>query len=161
MYTLQLAADKPSVIADWNNNYGDEPDKAVLWHCGNWAASYMPDAVVDQHPILEAGFGPENTWGAMHGRTPPGPITFARIRTDDLKGRIRAFVGEGVMTADPLDTWGTRAVAEIPDLQGLLAYICRQGYEHHVAVTSSAVGAAVGEAMETYLGWDVYRHRAP
>ena len=160
MYALQLAADKPSVVADWNNNYGDEPDKVVLWHCGNWAASYMPGAVIDQHPILAAGFGQDNTWGAMHGRTPEGPITFARVRTDDLKGRICAYVGDGKMTADPLDTWGTRAVVEIPGLQRLLAYICREGFEHHVAMTASSVAGAVGEAMETYLGWDVYRHTA-
>ena len=158
MYALQLASGQPSVIADWNNNYGDNPDKAVFWHCGNWPRSYMPDTAIDQHPILAPNFGADNTWGAVHGRASEGPMTFLRLTTDDRHGCIRGIVGEGAITADQLETWGTRAVVEIPGLQGLLAYICREGFEHHVAMTNACVAAPVGEALETYLGWDVHWH---
>ncbi|HQG48094.1 MAG TPA: hypothetical protein PK373_03315, partial [Sedimentisphaerales bacterium] len=33
MYALQLASGTPSALVDWNNNYGDDPDKCVLFHC--------------------------------------------------------------------------------------------------------------------------------
>ena len=31
MYALSLASQTPSGIADWNNNYGKDPDKAVIF----------------------------------------------------------------------------------------------------------------------------------
>src|SRR6202167_1972517 len=35
MYTLALASQTPSALLDWNNNYGENPDKAVCFHCSN------------------------------------------------------------------------------------------------------------------------------
>ena len=35
MHALQLACETPSALLDWNNNYGDDPDKAVCFHCSN------------------------------------------------------------------------------------------------------------------------------
>jgi L-fucose isomerase-like protein len=29
MYALQLASGRPSALVDWNNNYGDDPDRCV------------------------------------------------------------------------------------------------------------------------------------
>ncbi|MDH7570897.1 MAG: dihydrodipicolinate synthase family protein, partial [Armatimonadota bacterium] len=49
---------------------------------------------------------------------------------DDGAGRLRAYVGEGRLTDDPLDTFGCRAVAEIPRLQQLMQHVCLNGYEH-------------------------------
>jgi L-fucose isomerase-like protein len=156
MYALQLASGTPSTLADWNNNYGREHDKCVFWHCGYWTKSFVPDVVLSQHPSPDL----PNSWGTLHGRASAGPVTFARITTDDLEGRIRAYVGEGRMTDDQLDTFGTRAVVEIPGLQRLLRHICRNGFEHHVAMSASLVADSVEEAFGTYLGWQVYRHGA-
>ncbi len=39
MYAMQLAGDTPAALVDWNNNYADDDDKCVLFHCGNWAKS--------------------------------------------------------------------------------------------------------------------------
>jgi L-fucose isomerase-like protein len=158
MYALQLASGTPSALVDWNNNYGRDPNKCVLFHCGNWAKSFLPDAKIETAPILGSILGEQNTYGAMSGRTPPGPLTFARVSTDDGSGRIRAYCGEGSFTADPLATFGTRAVAEIPRLQQLMRYICKNGFEHHAAMSASHCASAFGEALETYLGWEVYRH---
>ena len=44
MYALQLASGRPSALVDWNNNYGGNPDKCVLFHCGNWPVEFLPDA---------------------------------------------------------------------------------------------------------------------
>ena len=50
-------------------------------------------------------------------------------------------------------------MAYIPGLQLLLEYACTLGFEHHVAANKSLVARAVADAMETYLGWDVYYHQ--
>jgi L-fucose isomerase-like protein len=69
-------------------------------------------------------------------------------------------VGEGVFTDDPLDTFGTRAVVQVPGLQRLMKYVCKNGFEHHVAMNASHTAGVLAEAFETYFGWDVYVHTA-
>lgn len=155
MYALQLASGRPSALVDWNNNYGGDRDKCVLFHCGNWAKEFLPDIAIGTAPILGTTLGEQNTWGALMGRTPAGPLTFGRVTTDDKSGKIRAYVGEGRLTDDPLDTFGTRAVAHVPGLQQLLRYVCRNGFEHHTAINIASVANSVHEALETYLGWEV------
>ncbi len=158
MYALQLASGKPSALVDWNNNYGGEPDKCVFFHCGNWAKDFLPDIRIGTAPILGTMLGEENTVGALEGRTPSGPMTFGRVSTDDFSGKIRAYFGDGRFTDDPLDTFGTRAVVQVPKLRELMQFICLNGFEHHAAMTSSHCAAPTAEALEKYLGWDVYLH---
>jgi L-fucose isomerase-like protein len=160
MYAMQLAAGSPAALVDWNNNYGGDPDKCVLFHCGNWAKSFLPGITISTAPILGTVVGEENTYGALEGRTPGGALTFARISTADREGRIRGYVGNGQMTDDELKTFGTRAVAHIPNLNGLMRYVCANGFEHHVAITQSHSADVLQEAMSNYLGWDIYRHGA-
>jgi L-fucose isomerase-like protein len=158
MYALQLASGTPSALVDWNNNYGNDPDKCVLFHCGNWAKSFTPGARMEYANILATTLGQENTYGAINGRTPAGPMSYARISTDDQYGVIRAYVGEGEFTDDALDTFGSRAVVHVPHLQDLLKYVVKNGFEHHVAMNGTPSSKILAEAFETYLGWDVYTH---
>ena len=158
MYAMQMASASPAALVDWNNNYGDEDDKCSLFHCGNWAKSFLPDIQIANAPILGSTLGVENTYGALEGRTPAGPLTYGRLSTADTEGRIRAYVGEGQLTDDELDTFGTRAVAQVPGLQHLLHHICREGFEHHVVMTYSHTAAALTEAFENYFGWETYHH---
>jgi L-fucose isomerase-like protein len=46
----------------------------------------------------------------------------------------------------------------VPDLQTLMKYICKHGFEHHVAITMGSVAAALDEAFTTYMGWENYNH---
>ncbi len=73
-------------------------------------------------------------------------MSFARYSTDDRRGIVRGYTGPGKFTDDPLETFGGAGVAEIPQLQKLLKYICREGFEHHVAANFSDVSKAVHEA---------------
>jgi L-fucose isomerase-like protein len=159
MYALQLASGRPSALVDWNNNYGDDPNKCVLFHCGNWAKSFFPQAKMHYAEILATTLGPENSWGSVAGRVPAGPLSFARLSTDDRDGLIRCYVGDGCFTDDPLTTFGSRAVINVPGLQGLMKHICKNGFEHHVAMSATHVAGALAEAFETYFGWDVYHHQ--
>jgi L-fucose isomerase-like protein len=158
MYAMQLASGSPSALVDWNNNYADDENKCVLFHCGNWAKSFLPDIEISNAPILGTTVGVENTYGALDGRTPASPLTFGRISTDDCKGIIKAYIGEGELTDDPLNTFGNRAVAQISNMQGLMQYVCRNGFEHHVVMNASKTAGILQEALGNYMGWEVYQH---
>lgn len=158
MYAMQLASGSPSALVDWNNNYANDENKCVLFHCGNWAKSFLPDIQISTAPILGTTVGEENTFGALEGRTPASPLTFGRISTDDCKGIIKAYIGEGELTDDPLNTFGNRAVAKINNMQGLMQYVCRNGFEHHVVMNASKTAGILKEALENYMGWEVYQH---
>jgi L-fucose isomerase-like protein len=167
MYALALASGKPSAIVDWNNNYGDDPDKAVIFHCSNLPKDVFVDEsviapgdipVMDYQEIIAGSVGKENTYGTIVGRVSAEPFTYCRVSTDDLNGRILAYVGEGRLTADPLTTFGGYGVVHVPNFQNLLHYICENGFEHHVAINQSLVADAVEEALSKYMGWDVHHH---
>jgi L-fucose isomerase-like protein len=159
MYALQLASEAPSALMDWNNNYGDNPDKCVCFHCSNLPKHFFEEARMDYQEIIAGTLGKASTFGTCVGRVKAGPMSYARIATRDPEGKIAAYVGEGRFTNDPITTFGGYAVAEIPRLQELLRYICENGFEHHVATNISSVAGVVDEAFRRYLGWDVYYHR--
>ena len=160
MYAMALASGKPSALADWNNNYGGDPNKGVLFHCSNLPKDFFEETPdMDYQAIIAGTVGQANTYGTVVGRVKAAPFTYVRISTDDWEGKIRAYLGEGRLTKDPLQTFGGYGVFEIPNLQKLLHYICENGFEHHVAVNISQVADAVHEALGKYLGWDVYYHK--
>ncbi|MCC7355616.1 MAG: L-fucose/L-arabinose isomerase family protein [Anaerolineae bacterium] len=159
MYALALASGKASALVDWNNNYGDDPDQAVVFHCSNLPKQVFTDIpVMDYQEIIAGTVGKENAYGIVSGRVKADPFTYCRVSTDDVRASITAYVGEGVLTEDPLLTFGGYGVIRVPNLQGLLRYICENGFEHHVAINLSQTAAAVEEALSKYLGWAVYNH---
>jgi L-fucose isomerase-like protein len=160
MHALQLASETPSALLDWNNNYGEDPDKAVCFHCSNLPKHFFRSVKMDFQEIIAGSVGKENTYGTCVGLVKPGPMSFARFSTSDREGIIRGYVGEGEFTDDPLETFGGAGVVRIPKLQELLRYICEQGFEHHVAANLAPVAPAVREATTRYLGWSVYEHRS-
>ncbi len=158
MYILQLAGGTPSALLDWNNNYGAEPDKAVLFHCSNLPKSFFRSSKMDYQEIIAGTVGKDNTYGTVIGRIAPGKTTFCRTATDDTAGIISVYVGEGEFTNDKLDTFGGFGVMKIANLQGLMQYVCKMGFEHHVAVSRTEKADAIAEALDNYMGWEVYRH---
>jgi L-fucose isomerase-like protein len=158
MYAMALASGKPSALADWNNNYGENPDKGVIFHCSNLPQAVFTEMSMDYQEIIAGTVGKDNTYGTVVGRVRSGPFTYCRVSTDDERGVIRAYLGQGQITDDPLETFGGYGVVHIPDFQGLLHHICENGFEHHVAVNLSQSAGAVNEALDKYMGWDVYHH---
>jgi L-fucose isomerase-like protein len=166
MYALVLASGKASAIVDWNNNYADDPDKGVIFHCSNLPKDIFVEESItvedvphmDYQVIIAGTVGKENTFGTIVGRVKAAPFTYCRVSTDDLNGRMLAYLGEGELTNDPLKTFGGYGVVHIPNLQGLLRHICENGFEHHVAINLSQTAPAVNEALTKYMGWDVYYH---
>jgi L-fucose isomerase-like protein len=160
MHALQLASETPSALLDWNNNYGNDPNKAVCFHCSNLPKHFFNEVKMDFQEIIAGTVGKENTFGTCVGRVKAGPMSFARFSTDDVHGKIRGYTGGGRFTDDPLETFGGAGVVEIPGLQKLLRYICDNGFEHHVAANFSSVAPIVHEATTRYLNWEMYSHHA-
>ena len=159
MYALTLASETPSALLDWNNNYGDNPNKAVCFHCSNLPKHFFREGVKMDYQLIIAGtVGKENTHGTLDGTVKAGAMSFARFSTNDLAGKITGYVGEGNFTDDPLNTFGGAGVVEISNMQKLLRYICENGFEHHVAANFASVASPVYEAASNYLGWSMHRH---
>ena len=158
MYALQLASGQPSAIVDWNNNYGDDPDAVLFFHCSNLPRSCFRCARMGVQDIISQSVGRENAAGTIIGIMREGPITFARLSTDDTAGEVVGYVGEGEVLADEPKSFGGYGAARIGGLQDLMQFICRSGFEHHVALTYAQVADVLDEALTAYMGWDIYRH---
>ena len=156
MRALRLASEKPAICLDWNNNYAEQEDKCILFHCGSVPASYMTGrGEIADHAILANSVGQGCGYGCHVGRIAPFRFTFGSMVTD--AGRLRFYLGQGKFTADaiPPEFFGCAGVAEIERLQDVLLHVGRNGYRHHVSVTAGQVQAAVREALEYYLGFEV------
>ena len=159
MYALALAAQKPSALLDWNNNFGEDRDKVVCTHCSNYPKSFFENEIeIGSLDILGTVLGQENTFGAVKGKVAAGKMTYFRVSTDDAKGTIKSYLGEGKITDDPYGMDGGIAVCEIPNLQNLMKYMCKNGFEHHVGMVRGQVAEILEEAIGNYLGWDIYKH---
>ena len=160
MYALMLASQTPSALLDWNNNFGDDRNMCVCTHCSNYPKDFMKnDVELGSLDVLGTVLGQEDTFGAVKGKVAPGPLTYFRISTDDPRGIIKSYLGEGEITKDPYGMDGGIAVTKIPNLQQLMKFMCKNGFEHHVAMGRGHVAGIVEEAVSTYLGWDLYRHQ--
>ena len=159
MYALLLASGNPPGFLDWNNNYGDDRDKCINVHCSNYPKSFMGhDLEISNLDVLGNTLGADRCFGAVKGQVAAGPMTYFRMSTDDPMGVIKTYLGEGEFTDDPVAIDGGPAVCKVDDLQDLMDYICRNGFEHHVAMVRGHVADVLDEAITTYLGWDLYRH---
>ncbi len=156
MYALSLAGSQPVTCLDWNNNYGTDQDKCILFHCGPVPQSLMAGKghIVD-HPMFAKSYGAGCGWGCNVGRIAPSPMTFASAKTD--VGRLVFYLGEGTFTEDPIEEgfFGCGGVAQVRALQSKLLTIGRNGFRHHVSVAFGQHHGAVREAFMTYLGYDL------
>lgn len=155
MRALSLATEGPAACLDWNNNYGDDPDKVILFHCGSTAQKLMAaKGAVTSHKMFDKT-DPGSGWGTNEGRIAAFPMTFSNCKTED--GRITVYFSEGVFTGDPIEPefFGCGGVAHIDGLQDKLIRLARGGFKHHTTVANGHVQAVLEEAFRIYLGYDV------
>lgn len=156
MHALNAASGKPATCLDWNNNYGDEPDRCILFHCGPVPQKLMTEkGLVIEHKMFAKAYGAGCGWGCNVGRIAPSPMTLASAKTEN--GKLVFYLDEGRFTDDPIESefFGCAGVAEISHLQKKLLLIGKQGFRHHVSATFGHVAAACREAMQTYLRYDL------
>ena len=153
MYALTLAAQGQSALLDWNNNFAEDRNKCVCTHCGNFPKSFVRnDLKLGTLGVLGRTLGKVNTFGAVYGKVTKGDFTFFRISTDDTKGVIKAYLGPGEITDDPYGMDGCIAVTKVDNLQILMKHICKNGFEHHVAMVRNDVKDILNEAIEVIWG---------
>jgi len=156
MRALHLASYEPVGLLDWNNNYGEENDKCILFHCGPMPPSLMEgQGRVADHAILANAVGEGNGYGCNVGRIKPMDFTFGSLMTDE--GRVKMYLGEGRFTSDPIpdNFFGVGGVAEIRNLQDVLLHIGNNGHRHHVSITPGKVQGPLREALGHYLNFDM------
>jgi len=159
MAALQYATGKPVTILDWNNNYADDPDKCILFHCGNVPSTMLQSqGSVIEHAILVNAVGPNCSFGCHNNRFKPTPMTFGSLLTEG--GKVKLYVGQGEITDDSIsdDFFGNAGVAKIENLQQILWSIGNQGHRHHVSLGLDHVAAPMAEAFEKYLNCEVARY---
>lgn len=155
MYSLMLASEQPAACVDWNNNYGDDPDKVILFHCGPIAQSLMEKkGIVTDHKMF-AKANPGCGWGSNEGRIAAFPMTFSNCKTEN--GRLTFYIGEGEFTGEPIEDgfFGCGGVAHIDNLQHILLKLGRSGFRHHTAIGRGHTALILREAFQYYLGYDI------
>jgi L-fucose isomerase-like protein len=161
MLAARLAADAAPALMDWNNNIGDDRDACVSLHCSNFPKSFFQSELeIECLDVLGSTLGRENCFGACKGQVAAGDMTFLRFTTDDAKGVLKAYVGEGRFDSGVIPTKGGVANCHVVRLQDLLRYVCKNGFEHHVCFVRSHVAGILEEALSNYMGIELYVHSA-
>jgi L-fucose isomerase-like protein len=154
MRAMALASETPTTVLDWNNNYGDDENKVILFHCGPVPNSLMTTkGVVTSHKMFDktdAGSG----CGTCEGRIAPNDITISNCQTKD--GKIIVYASEARFTDDKIEEefFGCGGVAQIPDLQEKMIKLARGGFKHHTSVGVGHMKDILKEAFTTYLGYE-------
>lgn len=155
MRAMALASGQPTACLDWNNNYGEDENKVILFHCGPVAKSLMePGGVVTEHKMF-AKNDPGCGWGSHEGRIRSFDMTFSNCLTDS--GKLIVYASEGRFTGEPIEEsyFGCGGVAEIDGLQDHLINLARGGFKHHTTVGIGHMKNILDEAFRTYLKYDV------
>lgn len=154
MLGLTLAGNRPSGCLDLNNNYGDEEDKCIVFHCGPLPMDLMvKPGVIEEHKMFVKTSGPNCSWGVNVTKVRPGDITYAGGRTE--AGEIQFYVDQGRITDDPIEEafFGTGGVLQAQSLQQKMHNIARAGFRHHALITPGHVANVMREAFVNYLGY--------
>ncbi len=158
MAALHAATGKAVTNLDWNNNYGDEKDKCILFHCGPVPQSMMKEkGLVVDHELLVPALGEGCSWGCNVGRIKAMEMTYCGMKT--MNGKLQFYIGEGKISDDVISGsfFGCAGVAEIENLQDVLQTIGTAGHRHHTVIAEGHVADAVKEALEKYIGAEVLR----
>ncbi len=155
MRAMNLASEMPTACLDWNNNYGDDEQKVILFHCGPVAQTLMEGkGVVTEHKMF-AKEDPGSGWGSNEGRIKAFDMTFSNCFTEN--GKLKIYASEAKFTGEPIEKeyFGCGGVAEIPDLQNKLIALAKGGFKHHTTVGVGHMKYVLEEAFTTYLGYDL------
>lgn len=157
MTAISLAANKPTTLLDINNNYGDDPDRSILFHCGSVPMSLMDGrGITIEHKMFAKSFGPGSGVGVNKAKILLGHATYGSLRTEN--GKVYTFVGEGELTDETLESefFGSGIILYSKKNQDLLEYASLNGYRHHLSLTTAACSDVVKEALGKYLGYEVH-----
>ena len=155
MRAMTLASGKPTACLDWNNNYGEDENKVILFHCGPVAQTLMAGkGEVTEHKMFAKG-DPGSGWGSNEGRIAAFDMTFSNCFTEN--GKLKVYASEAKFTGESIEKgyFGCGGVAEIPDLQNKLLRLAKGGFKHHTTVGMGHMKYVLEEVFSTYLKYDI------
>lgn len=156
MRAIGLAADYPVMLLDVNNNYGDDNDRVIFFHCGPAPASMMRGkGKIEEHLMFRKSYGEGTGVGINKGKFIVDDVTVGSFKTEN--GGLYAFVTEGCLTDDyiPEVFFGCGTVFYKKGASEILKYMASNGYRHHVAITKGNYAYSVKEAFENYLEYNI------
>ena len=161
MHALRLASGTPSALLDWNNNYGDDPNKAVCFHCSN-----LPETLLCRREDGVPGNHRRHGRQTEHVRHPvwPGkssahelrPFFNSRPRRKDSRLRRRWPVYRRFTP----DLRRRRRRRDSAHARSCCATSASKVSSITLRPTWPILRSIVYEAATKYLGWDMYWHRA-
>ena len=156
MRAFALASNSAGTLLDFNNNYGDDPDKAIMFHCGPVPVSMcVGKGEVCEHLMFKKSYGAGSGVGVNKTEIKNGKITVGSVKTE--LGKIYAFVTEAEFTDDKIEKefFGSGKVAKKEGMNDMANYMATYGYKHHLAVSFGNFKDVILEALGKYLGYDV------
>lgn len=154
MLALALASEKGVGCVDINNNYGDEADKCIVFHCGPLPIDLLTGpGHMEEHKMFVKTQGKNCSWGVNVGRIKPGVVTICGMRTED--GQVRYFVEKAEVVDVPVDEefFGTCGVVQLDGLQTKLRRMAEEGFRHHAIIALGDHTRAIRDAFNKYLGY--------
>ena len=157
MYALNLAADSPSALLDWNNLHNDDPELVNLWHCGVYPACFgASKPKMAAQGIMSKHIGAEKSTGALELWVKPGPATVCRVTQGTEGEGWKVFIAEGRFEENEARTFGAGGWCRIPGFERIYREILLDHFPHHIAVTQAHVGNVLYEVFGNYLRMSVY-----
>lgn len=154
MRALMLASGAPVMLFDVNNNYGTDKNKTILFHCGPSPRNMLEGKLeIKEHLMFKKSYGEGTGVGLRVGKVRAQDVTVGSIKTEN--GALWSFSSDGKITDDKIEKefFGCGAVFECDNLSsdGLLNFMAKNGYRHHVAIAQGKWSKSVNEAFENYL----------
>lgn len=156
MRAVGLAANHPVMLLDVNNNYANDLNKVILFHCGPAPASLLQGkGNIEEHLMFKKTYGEGSGVGINKGKFIVDDVTMGSFKTEN--GQLHAFVTEGKLTDDELpdEFFGCGTVFEKDNANLMLQYMAQNGYRHHVAITRGNFAQSIKEAFENYLDYNI------
>ena len=156
MRAIGLAANYPVMLLDVNNNFHNDRDRIIFFHCGPAPQSLMRGkGTIEEHLMFRKSYGEGSGVGINKGKFIVDDVTVGSFKTEN--GGLHAFVAEGELTDETLPEvfFGCGTVFKKDNANGLLQYMAKNGYRHHVAITKGRYAEAVREAFTNYLGYNI------
>lgn len=162
MYALQLAADSPVALLDWNNLHNDDPDLVNLWHCGVYPPSFgKATPKMAAQGIMSKHIGADKSTGVLELVVKEGPATVCRVTQGTEGEGWKVFLAQGRFEDNPANTFGAYGWCRLPGFPHLYRDILLRHFPHHVAVTRAHVGNVLHEAFGNYLQMPTYHGGQP